>query len=103
MPSFSESVEVRVLNLDVDVTDSKGIPITDLKREDFTLKIGGKPVPIDYFSTVSDGTIHAPDLSSAPPEQVLDIYRRAREPTFRATSWSTWTSATWRPACATTA
>jgi VWFA-related protein len=79
VPSFSESVEVRVLNLDVDVTDSKGIPVTDLKREDFTLKIGGKPVPIDYFSTVSDGTIHAPDLSSAPPEQVLDIYKKGEE------------------------
>ena len=76
VPTFSESVEVRVLNLDVDVTDAKGNPVTDLKREDFTLKIGGKPVPIDYFSTVSDGTIHAPDLATAPPEQVLDIYKK---------------------------
>ena len=64
LPTFSETVEVRVLNLDVDVTDGKGNPITDLKREDFTLKIGGKVVPIDYFSTVNDGTIHAPDLAS---------------------------------------
>ncbi|HKD17974.1 MAG TPA: VWA domain-containing protein [Thermoanaerobaculia bacterium] len=79
VPYFSESVEVRVLNLDVDVTDSNGNPVTDLKREDFTLKIGGKPVPIDYFSAVSDGTIHAPDLSTAPPEQVLDIYKKGEE------------------------
>jgi VWFA-related protein len=79
VPTFSESVEVRVLNLDVDVTDSKGNPVTDLKREDFTLKIAGKPVPIDYFSTVNDGTIHAPDVSTAPPEQVLDIYKKGEE------------------------
>ena len=78
LPTFSESVEVRVLNLDVDVTDSKGNPVTDLKREDFTLKIGGKPVPIDYFSPVSDGTIHAPDLATAPPEQVLDDLQEGR-------------------------
>jgi VWFA-related protein len=79
VPYFSETVEVRVLNLDVDVTDAKGNPVTDLKREDFTLKIGGKPVPIDYFSTINDGTIHAPDLSTAPPEQVLDIYKKGEE------------------------
>jgi VWFA-related protein len=79
VPTFSESVEVRVLNLDVDVTDAKGNPVTDLKREDFTLKIAGKPVPIDYFSTVADGTIHAPDLSTAPPDQVLDIYKKGEE------------------------
>ena len=79
LPTFSETVEVRVLNLDVDVTDAKGNPVTDLKREDFTLKIGGKPVPIDYFTLVNDGTIHAPDLASASPEQVLDIYKKGEE------------------------
>jgi len=68
MPTFSESVEVRVLNLDVDVTDGKGNPITDLKREDFTLKIGKNVVPIDYFSLVNDGALHAPDLATATPE-----------------------------------
>ena len=40
-----ERVEVRVLDLDVDVTDSKGQPVTDLTREDFTVKIAGKPYP----------------------------------------------------------
>ena len=50
VPVFSERVEVRVLDLDVDVTDSKGQPVTDLKREDFTVKIGGKAVDGCYFS-----------------------------------------------------
>ncbi|MFY9551512.1 MAG: VWA domain-containing protein [Thermoanaerobaculia bacterium] len=79
VPVFSESVEVRVLDLDVDVTDSKGQPVTDLKREDFTVKIAGKPVPIDYFTRVDGGTIHAPDLSTASPDQVLAAYKRGNE------------------------
>ncbi|HEY1435038.1 MAG TPA: VWA domain-containing protein [Thermoanaerobaculia bacterium] len=76
LPTFSESVEVRVLNLDVDVTDSKGVPVTDLKRDDFQLKIAGKPVPIEYFSAIDEGTIHAPDLATAAPEQVIETYRK---------------------------
>jgi VWFA-related protein len=79
MPTFSESVEVRVLNLDVDVTDSQGHPVPDLKREDFTLKIGGKAVPIDYFTRVDEGVIHAPDLATASPDQVLATYRKGEE------------------------
>src|SRR5262249_44802705 len=79
IPAFSESVEVRVLDLDVDVTDSKGLPVTDLKREDFTVKIGGKPVPVDYFTRVEGGTIHAPDLSTASPDQILAAYRKGNE------------------------
>src|SRR5262245_43781176 len=79
VPVFSEAVEVRVLDLDVDVTDSKGQPVTDLKREDFTVKIGGKPVPIDYFTRVEQGTVHAPDLSTASPDQVLAAYTKGDE------------------------
>ena len=79
LPTFSESVEVRVLNLDVDVTDSKGNPVTDLKKDDFVLKIGGKAVPIEYFTLVNEGTIHAPDLATAAPEQVLATYRKGED------------------------
>jgi len=78
-PTFSERVEVRVLDLDVDVTDSKGQPVTDLTREDFTVKIAGKAVPIDYFSRVDQGTIHAPDLASASPDQVLTAYKKGED------------------------
>ncbi len=79
VPVFSERVEVRVLDLDVDVTDSRGTPVTDLKREDFTVKIGGKPMPIDYFGRVADGTIHSPDLATASPDQVLAAYTKGGE------------------------
>ena len=78
-PTFSERVEVRVLDLDVEVTDSKGQSVPDLKREDFTVKIGGKAFPVDYFSRVEQGTIHAPDLATASPDQVLAAYKKGEE------------------------
>jgi len=78
-PTFSERVEVRVLDLDADVTDSKGQPVTDLTRQDFTVTIGGKPYAIDYFSRVDQGTIHAPDLATASPDQVLSAYKKGEE------------------------
>ncbi|HMA18484.1 MAG TPA: VWA domain-containing protein [Thermoanaerobaculia bacterium] len=78
-PTFTEEVEVRVMDLDVVVTDKAGRPIPDLKRDDFTVRIGGKPVPMDYFARVDAGTIHAPDLATASPDQVLAAYRRGDE------------------------
>jgi VWFA-related protein len=75
-PTFSERVEVRVLNLDVDVTDAQGNPVTDLKKDDFAVRIGKQAVPIDYFTRVDQGSIHAPDLSTANPDQVLEAYRQ---------------------------
>ena len=67
------------MDLDVTVTDKSGRSVPDLKREDFTVKVDGKPVPIDYFARVDQGTIHAPDLATASPDQVLAAYRRGDE------------------------
>ncbi|HEU5249148.1 MAG TPA: VWA domain-containing protein [Thermoanaerobaculia bacterium] len=78
-PGFHEEVEVRVMDLDVVVTDKAGRPVTDLKREDFTVKVGGKTVPIDYFARVEEGAIHAPDLATASPDQILTAYRQEDE------------------------
>ncbi|HEY7114232.1 MAG TPA: VWA domain-containing protein [Thermoanaerobaculia bacterium] len=79
LPAFTEQVEVRVMDLDVVVTDSKGQPVTDLARQDFTVRVDGRPVPIDYFARVDDGTIHAPDLSTASPDRVLEVYKKGGE------------------------
>jgi VWFA-related protein len=76
LPTFRETVEVRVMDLDVSVTDSKGRPVGDLKKEDFVVKIDGQTVPIDYFTRIEEGTIHAPDLATASPDRVLDEYRK---------------------------
>jgi VWFA-related protein len=78
-PTFTEEVEVRVMDIDVVVTGRDGRPVTDLKREDFTIRIDGKPVPVDYFARVDEGTIHAPDLATASPDQVLAAYRSGEE------------------------
>lgn len=78
-PTFRETVAVRVMDLDVVVTDSRGRPVPDLKREDFTVRVDGRPVPIDYFTRVEEGTIHAPDLANASPDRVLAEYRKGEE------------------------
>jgi len=78
-PTFTEEVEVRVMDLDVVVTDRDGRPVPDLKREDFTVRLGGKVFPIDYFARVDAGTIHAPDLATASPDQVLAAYRHGEQ------------------------
>jgi VWFA-related protein len=79
LPAFREAVEVRVMDLDVVVTDSRGRPVPDLTKQDFSVKVDGKPVPIDYFTRVEEGAIHAPDLASASPERVLAEYRKGEE------------------------
>src|SRR5450432_1259279 len=78
-PTFRESVEIRVMDLDVSATDAKGNPVADLAREDFRVLVDGKPVPIDYFTRVAEGTIHSPDLASASPDRVLAEYRKGEE------------------------
>lgn len=78
-PTFRESVEVRVMDLDVSVTDSKGNPVTDLTRDDFRVTVDGKAIPIDYFTRVAEGTIHAPDLATASPDRVLAEYKKGDE------------------------
>jgi VWFA-related protein len=79
LPAFREAVEVHVMDLDVVVTDSRGRPVPDLTQKDFSVKVDGKPVPIDYFTRVEEGAIHAPDLASASPERVLAEYRKGEE------------------------
>lgn len=61
------------MDLDVVVTDKNGRPVPDLKREDFTVRLAGKPVPIDYFARVDQGAIRAPDLATAAPDQVAGV------------------------------
>jgi VWFA-related protein len=79
IPAFHESVEVHVMDLDVVVTDSSGRPVNDLAQADFRVRVDGKPVPIDYFTRIQEGTIHAPDLATASPERVLAEYRKGEE------------------------
>jgi VWFA-related protein len=54
-PVFGESVDVRVVNLEVVVTDRQGNRVPNLKPGEFSLRVDGKDVPIEYFSEVREG------------------------------------------------
>lgn len=51
-PQYSEEIEVRVIDVDVIVTDREGHPLTNLTRQDFELYEDGKRVDIAYFSRI---------------------------------------------------
>ena len=68
--------EVAVTALDLDVVVTKdGKFVKDLTTEDFVVKVDGKPVSLDYFTPVEEGTLFAPDLSKASPDLILDSVR----------------------------
>ena len=52
---FSDVIDVRVVNVEVVVTDKKGNRIRDLDAADFELRVDGESVPIDYFTEVDEG------------------------------------------------
>jgi len=52
-PRFADSVEVRVANLEVHVTDRHGRPVTGLRREDFTVLEDGEVREIVNFLAVA--------------------------------------------------
>jgi VWFA-related protein len=52
---FGESIEVRVVNVEVVVTNRRGERMAGLKPSDFKLKVDGKVVPIEYFNEVRGG------------------------------------------------
>jgi VWFA-related protein len=52
---FGETVEVRVVNVEVVVTDKDGNRVSGLKPGDFHLKVDGKEVPVSYFSEILGG------------------------------------------------
>jgi len=53
---FGETVEVRVVNLEVEVTDRDGFAVTGLAPSDFELSVDGQRVPIRYFTEIRGGT-----------------------------------------------
>lgn len=54
LPMFGEAIEVRVVNVEVVVTDRQGERISGLGPDDFRLIVDGVEQPIDYFSEIVD-------------------------------------------------
>lgn len=52
---FGEQIDVRVVNVEVVVTDRQGNRVQNLTPADFRLKVDGKVVPVEYFSEVRGG------------------------------------------------
>ncbi len=52
---FAEIIDVRVVNIEVVVTDRDGTRVHGLKPSDFELLVDGEPTPIDFFTEIEDG------------------------------------------------
>lgn len=57
LPPLTEHVEVKIINVDVDVVDRAGRPVTDLTRDDFEIFEDGRPQKIANFYTIENSGI----------------------------------------------
>ncbi|HEX5720382.1 MAG TPA: VWA domain-containing protein [Thermoanaerobaculia bacterium] len=64
---FGEVIDVRVVNVEVVVTDKDGNRVQGLKPGDFRLRVDGKEVPVDFFTEVLGGQAIAPDSGQGQP------------------------------------
>lgn len=62
---FGEQIDVRVVNVEVVVTDKEGNRVSGLAPSDFVLKVDGKPVTVEYFSEVRGGQAIAPGAAAS--------------------------------------
>ena len=53
--TFAETIDVRVVNVDVWVTDRDGNPVTGLAADDFEVRENGRPVELSNFFEFTDG------------------------------------------------
>ncbi len=77
-PLFVETMEVRVVNVDVVVRDKDGNPVSGLTEDDFTILENGQPVEITNFLEVSSttGQLHADDDKPITLDSVTEEVRR---------------------------
>lgn len=62
-PSFGEIIDVRVINLEVVVTDRKD-RVRGLTSDDFRIRVDGQEVPVEYFTEVQGGQALASTVTS---------------------------------------
>ena len=51
-PTFGETVEVRLVNVETVVVDAANQPVRGLTKADFRLLVDGVEVPIDHFDEI---------------------------------------------------
>lgn len=64
---FADTIDVRVVNVEVVVTDREGYRVLGLDASDFELLVDGRPVPVSYFTEVDDGRAIASLEDGRPP------------------------------------
>lgn len=62
---FGEIIDVRVVNVEVVVTDKSGLRVSGLQPGDFRVLVDKKQVPVDYFTEVVGGAAVAPEAAVA--------------------------------------
>jgi VWFA-related protein len=74
---LGETIDVRVVNVEVVVTDKDGNRVYGLGADDFRLFVDGQPASVDYFSEIAEGGSRAASegTSADPPELAAPIVR----------------------------
>jgi VWFA-related protein len=67
---FGEVLDVRVVNVEVVVTDDDGARVRGLTPADFELTVDGQPVPIEFFTEVAGGVAAATTLATGTSAQL---------------------------------
>jgi VWFA-related protein len=73
-PLFGETLDVRVVNVEVVVTDRAGRRVEGLSADDFRLFVDGDEVPVSHFSEVRGGRqLEAAAGSAAEPQGAVRV------------------------------
>jgi VWFA-related protein len=81
-PKLTESIDVRVIGIDVVVTDKKGNSVTGLTRDDFRIFENGVEKPISNFYEIEGKTaaqavvVPTPGVPAPPKEEINEQLRR---------------------------
>ncbi|MGA8810177.1 MAG: VWA domain-containing protein [Thermoanaerobaculia bacterium] len=81
-PKLTESIDVRVIGVDVVVTDKKGNSVTGLTRDDFQIFENGVEKPISNFYEIEGKTaaqavvVPTPGVPAPPKEEINEQLRR---------------------------
>ncbi len=71
--AFGEVLEVRVVNVEVVVTDRDGVPVRGLPATAFRLEVDGEETPIEYFTEVQGGQAVESGQAGTTGADLLDI------------------------------
>jgi VWFA-related protein len=79
---FSETIDVRVVNVEVVVTDAEGKRVAGLGRDDFKVFVDGAERPIDFWSEVRDGETLSSERRALDSEEADALEREAHSTSY---------------------